>query len=213
MFTGIITDIGTITSHDQAGGDLRLRIACGFPADSLATGESVACSGCCLTVVASGISDQTYWFEVTLSEETLACTAPNMWQVGGRLNLERALMVGDRLSGHFVTGHVDGVAGIISVDSLSLGERARVRAGESRLLTLSAPPALLRYIAPKGSVTLDGVSLTVNAVEGDRFTVNLIPHTWQHTGFQYKNTGDAVNLEIDLLARYVERLRQTEHIA
>lgn len=191
MFTGIVSAVGKVT-HSQQSGDLRLRIEC--PWSDLALGESVACNGVCLTVVAASSGS----FEADLSAETLARTAPR-WEAGANINLERALKVGERLSGHFVTGHVDGLAVLREVTA----------SGGSHVLTLEAPPALSRFIAEKGSVTLDGISLTVNAVEGARFTVNIIPHTWQETNLSQRKQGDAVNLEIDVLARYAARL--TEH--
>lgn len=199
MFTGLITDIGTIVEATQRG-DLRLAVACAYPPESIAPGESIALNGCCLTVVE--INDAHLAF--TLSAETLERTAPR-WQVGERVNLERALRVGDSLGGHFVSGHVDGLATLISIEP----------SGDSRILTLDAPPALARFIAEKGSVTLDGVSLTVNAAEGTRFTVNIIPHTLAHTTLSDRRAGDALNLEIDLIARYLVRqeewARQKEH--
>lgn len=191
MFTGIISDIGTITkaSHD---GELRLEISCSFAPETIKIGDSIACSGVCLTVIE--ILDS--GFAVELSAETIACTAPNMWNVGNKLNLERAMRLGDTLDGNLVTGHVDGLATLENI----------AEAGGSHILTLSAPPALSRFIAQKGSVTLDGVSLTVNKVEGDRFWINIIPHTWTHTTICMRKTGDKINIEIDTIARYVARI-------
>lgn len=193
MFTGIISTIGDITYAHQSGGDLRIRIACQW--DDLAIGESVAVSGACLTVVEKSNS----WFEVDVSAETVARTAPNQWQHGTKLNLERALQLSERLSGHFVTGHVDGLALLRSVTP----------SGGSHVLSLEAPQGLAAYITAKGSVTLDGVSLTVNEVEGNNFQVNIIPHSWQHTTLGMRRAGDWLNLEIDLIARYVKRLMPT----
>ncbi|MDX2113067.1 MAG: riboflavin synthase [Alphaproteobacteria bacterium] len=188
MFTGIITSIGTVISSKQEG-DLTLAISC--PWNDLRIGESISVSGACLTV--------TTWqqgsFTVQLSGETLARTAPR-WNSGDKVNLERAMKLGDALDGHLVTGHVDGLARITAITPQ----------GGSHLVQIEAPPALSRYIAEKGSVTLDGVSLTVNQVEGARFSVNIIPHTWQATTLGERKTGDVLNLEIDLIARYVERL-------
>lgn len=189
MFTGIISSIGTIEARTQRG-DLRLRIACAW--DDFTMGESIACSGACLTVVEYGGGH----FSVDLSSETLARTAPGMWEKGRKLNLERALKMGDALDGHLVTGHVDGVAKLISV----------TETGGSHELCFEAPAALSRFIAEKGSVTLDGVSLTVNKVDGTKFHVNIIPHTWENTTLGLLQSGDSVNLEIDLIARYVARL-------
>lgn len=192
MFTGIVTMIGTVANVQGSTGDLRVRIHCGW--DDLAMGESVACGGACLTVV----GQDSGWFEVDISSETIARTAPDMWNNGARINLERALQMGDRLSGHLVTGHVDGLATVESVTP----------SGGSHGVWLSVPEELAAYIAPKGSVTLDGVSLTVNDVSGSRFSVNIIPHTWENTTLGNKKTGNKLNLEVDLIARYVRRLME-----
>jgi len=188
MFTGIISSIGTILSSGQEG-DLTVTISC--PWEDLRIGESIACNGACLTV--------THWqpgsFTVQLSAETTSRTAPR-WNEGGLVNLERAVKLGDALDGHLVTGHIDGLAKLTQMTSQ----------GGSHQLQLEAPPALSRFIAEKGSVTLDGVSLTVNKVDGQRFWVNIIPHTWQVTTLGKRQLGDVLNLEIDLIARYVERL-------
>jgi len=195
MFTGIITDIGTVRSVEQRG-DLRLVIGCGLDMDSVDLGASIACSGACLTVVDKGDD----WFAVDISQESVSRTAPGLWVEGARLNLERALRVGDELGGHIVTGHVDAIAVVASADDV----------GGSVNVAVDAPRALGRSIAPKGSVALDGVSLTVNQVEdqGDltRFTVNLIPHTGQHTTLGGMAAGRQLNLEIDVIARYLERM-------
>lgn len=195
MFTGIITDIGRITQV-EAGGDMRARIGCNYDMEGVAIGASIACDGVCLTVVAKGPD----WFDVDVSAETLSKTNIGAagWVLGQRVNLERALRIGDELGGHIVSGHVDGVA---------LIEDMR-HEGDSLRVTLSAPAELARFIAPKGSVTLNGTSLTVNEVEGNRFGVNLIPHTREVTTWGDARSGHKVNLEIDMLARYVARLAE-----
>ena len=204
MFTGIITDIGQIASSGQRQGeDLKLWIAAAQPLPQVAIGASIACSGVCLTVTA--IEGQR--FSVDVSGETVSRTVPGMWAEGRRLNLERALKVGDELGGHIVTGHVDGIG---AIDSIELAE------GSQRFL-IRAPAALAGAIAPKGSITVDGVSLTVNAVEdlptGEaRFTLNIIPHTAKMTTLGAAKPGDPVNLEIDVLARYLARMQQV-HIS
>lgn len=192
MFTGIVTHTGIITSCEQRG-DLRLGISCDW--DDLTAGESVAVNGVCLTV--TGCDKNKRRFFVDVSAETLACTAPR-WREGESVHLERALAVGDRLSGHMVTGHVDGIARIVEITP----------EGDSHVIDIEAPAPLARFIAAKGSVGLDGVSLTVNRVEGARFWVNIIPHTWAATTFKTRRPGDALNLEVDILARYAERLLQ-----
>lgn len=195
MFTGIITDIGRVKAAEERG-DLRLTIACGYDMDGVALGASIACSGVCLTVVDKGAD----WFAVDVSTETRARTAPGLWAEGARLNLERALKVGDELGGHIVTGHVDGIGAVASVEAV----------GDSTAITIAAGPEIAPYIARKGSVCVDGVSLTVNEVEplaeGVRFGINLIPHTGQHTTLGGLQAGREVNLEIDLIARYLERM-------
>lgn len=197
MFTGIITDIGRITAV-EARGDMRARITCAYDMSGVAIGASIACDGVCLTVVAKGDD----WFDVDVSAETLSRTniGAGGWRVDQRINLERALRVGDELGGHIVSGHVDGVARVLGA----------VHEGDSLRLTFEAPAALARFIAPKGSVALNGTSLTVNEVEGNRFGVNLIPHTREVTNWGEVATGQAINLEIDTLARYVARLTETE---
>lgn len=195
MFTGIITDIGRVLAVEMRG-DMRARIGCGYDMAGVDMGASIACDGVCLTVVAKGAD----WFDVDISAETLSKTniGANGWSVGKRLNLERALRVGDELGGHIVSGHVDGVARIVSA----------AREGDSLRLVFEAPAGLARFIAPKGSVALNGTSLTVNEVEGVRFGINLIPHTQEVTTWGEAREGDAVNLEIDTLARYVARLAE-----
>jgi riboflavin synthase len=196
MFTGIITDIGTIAKAEQRG-DLRLVIQCGYDMGGVDLGASIACSGCCLTVVDKGAD----WFAVDASAETVSKTSSGMWAEGNRLNLERALKVGDELGGHIVTGHVDGVGEILSVEPV----------GDSHKVTIAAPAALAPYIAEKGSITVDGVSLTVNSVTDAadgraHFTLNIIPHTWEVTTLGNWAVGGTVNLEIDVLARYLKRM-------
>lgn len=195
MFTGIITDIGTVTAVARRG-DMRARIGCGYDMGGVDLGASIACDGVCLTVVAKGAD----WFEVDISAETVSKTniGADGWQPGKRLNLERALRVGDELGGHIVSGHVDGVAVL---------EEMRDE-GDSLRLSFLAPDALARFIAPKGSVALNGTSLTVNEVDGQRFGINLIPHTREVTTWGDVVPGSAVNLEIDTLARYVARLSE-----
>ncbi|MGQ0671942.1 MAG: riboflavin synthase [Hyphomicrobium sp.] len=194
MFTGIITDLGEVASRD--GG--RFAIRSGYDAATIALGASIACDGCCLTVTGVMPAEGGSVFAVDVSNETLSKTTLASWQPGRRVNLERALKVGDELGGHMVSGHVDGLATIVDV----------MPDGESRRFTFDAAPALARFIASKGSVALDGTSLTVNDVAGRRFGVNLVPHTLTVTTWGRKRAGDTVNLEIDPLARYVARLME-----
>jgi riboflavin synthase len=198
MFTGIVTDVGRIASVSK-NGDTRVRIDCAYDADGIDIGASIACAGVCLTVVDRGPRDSGAWFDVDASAETLSKTNLGAWAKGTRVNLERALKVGDELGGHVVTGHVDGVAEVVSV----------TRDGDSTRVTFRAPESLARFIAEKGSVTLNGASLTVNEVAGATFGVNLIPHTKEVTTWGEVAVGDRVNLEIDILARYVARLAET----
>ncbi len=196
MFTGIITDLGRVRSVERGGGGAHFEIATAYDIAGVDIGASIACSGVCLTVVEKGDD----WFAVDVSGETLACTSLGGWRVGDPVNLERALRVGDELGGHIVSGHVDGVAEIVE----------RRPDGDSLRFEFEAPGQFARFIAPKGSVALDGVSLTVNEVAGDRFGVNIIPHTRERTTFGTAKPGDKVNLEIDVLARYVARLSEME---
>lgn len=195
MFTGIITDIGTIRSVKERG-DLRLTIGCDYDLSTVDMGASIACSGVCLTVVDKGPD----WFAVDVSAESLARTAEMHWEQGARLNLERALRLGDELGGHLVTGHVDGVATVANV----------VASGDSTVIAFRVAKSLGQFIAEKGSITVDGVSLTVNLVKDDadatQFAVNIIPHTAAHTTLGSLSQGDAVNIEIDVLARYLKRM-------
>ncbi|MDO5758083.1 MAG: riboflavin synthase [Rhodobacterales bacterium] len=192
MFTGIITDQGQIRSLQQDG-DLRARIGCGYDTKTIALGASIACDGVCLTVIETGDN----WFDVEISAETVSKTNLSTWSEGRAVNLERALKVGDELGGHIVSGHVDGVATITDM---------RDEGGSTRV-TLTAPKVLARFIAPKGSVALNGASLTVNEVDGCKFGINFIPHTKEVTTWGHAEVGDSVNLEIDTLARYVARLQ------
>ena len=200
MFTGIVTDIGEIVGlAPTAQGQLhRLRIACRYDRATIADGASIACNGVCLTVVASGTDAGRTWFDVDAAAETLALTTAKRWAVGTKLNLERALKIGDELGGHIVAGHADGIATILSRNDLP--DMARFE--------LSTTRELARFIAPKGSVTLDGVSLTVNAVEDIAFSVLIIPHTLNVTTLSRWHAGSEVNIEVDLMARYAARLSE-----
>jgi riboflavin synthase len=199
MFTGIVTDLGEVRSvHPRANNLSRITIYTRYPRAELIEGASVACSGVCLTVVDTGEEDGRVWFAADAAAETLAVTSVGRWRHGTRVNLERPLKLGDELGGHLVAGHVDGLATVIAREDMT--DMAR--------FTLRAPHELARFIAPKGSVALDGVSLTVNRVEGDAFTVLIIPHTLSVTGFGKLGEGDAVNLEIDTMARYAARLME-----
>jgi riboflavin synthase len=194
MFTGIVTDVGKVR-HIEKRGDTHIVIATNYDVAAVEIGASIACSGVCMTVVDKGGSADR-WFAVTASGETMSKTNMGQWKVGDRVNLERPLRVGDELGGHIVTGHIDGTAEIVGIEP----------DGESTRMTFQAPTALSRFIASKGSVALDGVSLTVNDVDGSRFGVNIIPHTTKVTTFGRMKPGSKVNLEIDLMARYVARL-------
>ena len=196
MFTGIISDVGRLREVDQRG-DLRARIGTAYDTGGIDIGASIACDGVCLTVVALGPD----WFDVDISAETVAMTniGRNAWATGRRINLERALRVGDELGGHIVSGHVDGVAEVVSITD----------EGDSTRIVMTAPADLVRFIAPKGSVALNGTSLTVNEVDGRSFGINLIPHTKDVTTWGDVRVGDVINLEIDTLARYVARLAET----
>ena len=193
MFTGIVTDIGTVTALDQ-GGDLTARITTSYDVKGIDIGASIASDGVCLTVVALGED----WYEVQVSAETVSKSNLGSWEVGKRVNLERALKVGDELGGHIVSGHVDGVAEVISMQD----------DGDSTRFAFRAPEELAKFIAPKGSVALNGTSLTVNDVQGAVFGVNIIPHTKEVTTWGDVAVGDMVNLEIDTMARYVARLAE-----
>lgn len=198
MFTGIITSVGEITAAERRNDDLRLTVACDYAPAGVAIGASIACSGVCLTVVEMGPHERGGRFKADVSAETLAKTTLGGLSVGDRINLERSLKIGDELGGHIVSGHVDGVGEVVGLRE----------DGESLRVEVEAPPKLARFIAAKGSIAMDGVSLTVNEVEGARLGVNLIPHTREVTTFGALTRGQKVNLEIDLLARYVARLAE-----
>jgi riboflavin synthase len=201
MFTGMITDIGRVESL-EARGDLRARIVSRYPSETIALGASIACDGICLTVVDLGPYGEGSWFDVDLSAETLSKTnvasGRTAWKPGTPINLERALRLGDELGGHIVSGHVDGVAEVVSL----------IEQGDSTRILFRVPDGLARFMAPKGSVALNGTSLTVNEVQGHTIGVNVIPHTKAETTWSLIEAGDLVNLEIDTLARYVARLSE-----
>ncbi len=198
MFTGLVGDVGTIVETQTRGELRRLRIACAFPAASIAIGASIACGGPCLTAVSVSETNEATIFDVDVGAETLARTTAGQWAVGTKLNLERSLKIGDELGGHIVTGHIDAVATIIETKAFD---------GMTRF-DIEAPAPLARFIAEKGSVSLDGTSLTVNSVAGTRFSVLLIPHTLAVTTWGARAAGDALNLEVDLMARYAARLTE-----
>ncbi|HYC68925.1 riboflavin synthase [Brevundimonas sp.] len=195
MFTGIVTDIGRVRSVRPTDRDRRYEIETAWDTATIDLGASISHAGCCLTVTEKGPG----WFAVEVSNETLSKTSLGDWTEGRRVNLERAAKLGDELGGHIVSGHVDGLGRIMAVEREAGSHRVRIE----------APAPLHRYIAPKGSITVDGVSLTVNTVEGSCFEVNIIPHTWEATTLGSLNPGDAVNLEIDMLARYLARWQET----
>jgi len=196
MFTGIITDVGRVVARESGKAGVRFQIQTAFAPDDIAIGASIACAGPCLTVVEKGTEGGAHWFAVDVSPETLEKTTAAGWEAGTPLNLERSLKIGDELGGHIVTGHIDGLADVI----------ARHDEGDYSRFEFAVPEALSRYIARKGSVALDGTSLTVNAVDGARFSVMLIPHTLEVTTWGQTTPGDRVNIEVDLMARYAERL-------
>ncbi|MCB1497286.1 MAG: riboflavin synthase [Bauldia sp.] len=200
MFTGIVSDIGTVIGNGQRNDVQRIAIACKFKPEDLVIGGSMACSGICLTVVScdSGDDGDTV-FEVDAAPETLEVTTASDWDIGRRVNLERPLKVGDELSGHLVSGHVDAVVSVVEREDL----------GETTRFWFDMPEKIGRLVAPKGSVALDGTSLTVNSVKEDRFDCLLIPHTLQVTNWNERKKGDRINLEVDLIARYVARLAET----
>src|SRR5215471_3857945 len=201
MFTGIVTDIGEVRSFEPRVSNLhRITVFCGYPQAEIVHGASIACSGVCLTIVDSGEEGGRTWFAVDAADETLRVTTVGRWRHGSKVNLERPLRLGDELGGHIVAGHVDGIATVIAREDMA--DMARI--------VLRVPRAVARFIAPKGSVALDGVSLTVNAVEGDTFSVLIIPHTLQVTTFGALHKGDDVNLEVDTMARYAARLAEVK---
>jgi riboflavin synthase len=197
MFTGIVTDIGTVTTSEDRG-DRRVVVRCGYDMAGVAIGASISCSGACMTVVEKGAD----WFAADVSGESVSKTASGMWEAGRRLNLERALKIGDELGGHIVTGHVDGVGTVLGV----------CEEGGSHRVGIRVPAGIAPFVAPKGSITVDGVSLTVNEVrdaeDGTHFAVNIIPHSWTVTTLGELIAGREVNLEIDVLARYLKRMRE-----
>ncbi|HEX3502770.1 MAG TPA: riboflavin synthase [Xanthobacteraceae bacterium] len=200
MFTGIVSDLGEIIEvQDKAENLRRITVGCSYNPDSIDIGASIACSGTCLTVVERGLRGNRMFFAVDAAAETLRLTTAGTWQPGSKLNLERALRLGDELGGHMVSGHVDGLAELIARDDFF----------DSSALTFRVPAELARFIAPKGSVALDGISLTVNEVKGDTFSVLLIPHTLKVTTFGTLAVGARVNLEVDQMARYAARLLDT----
>ena len=195
MFTGIVTDIGRVRSVQQTERDRRYEIDTAWDVSGIDLGASISHAGCCLTVVETGEG----WFAVEVSGETLSRTTLGAWKTGDGVNLERAARLGDEMGGHVVSGHVDGLSRVLSITP----------EGGSHRIEVEAPEPLHRFIAPRGSITVDGVSLTVNAVEGRVFSLNIIPHTWEVTTLGRLQPGDAVNLEIDMLARYLARWQET----
>lgn len=193
MFTGIVTDIGAIKSLKKDG-DLRAVIQTSYDMSGVAVGASIACSGVCLTVVEKTVGS----FTVDISAETIACTNISQWQEGTKINLERAMRLGDEFGGHIVSGHVDGIAVVEKIERVDASHRIR----------FSVPENLAIFVAAKGSIALDGISLTVNKVEGNSFEINIIPHTWEKTTVSNLSVGSKVNLEVDMLARYVARMKE-----
>jgi riboflavin synthase len=199
MFTGIVTDIGEVLAAEPREGLHRLTIGCRYDGASITQGASIACSGVCLTVVAAGVENGRTWFAADAAAETLSVTTIGTWRSGKRINLERSLKMGDELGGHLVAGHVDGLSEVLAREELT----------DSARFSLRAPAALARFIAPKGSVALDGVSLTVNEVSAETFSVLIIPHTLSVTTLGGLQAGDKVNLEADMMARYAARLLES----
>jgi riboflavin synthase len=197
MFTGIITDVGTVQLIGKRG-DTTIKIATAYDPATIALGASIACAGACLTVIAKGGREGEGWFSVEASAETLSKTTLGAWGPGTRVNLERSLRVGEEIGGHIVSGHVDGVGDVVSV----------APEGDSKRFKIKAPKQLAKFIAAKGSIALDGTSLTVNEVDGNSFGVNIIPHTAKVTTWGAIKAGDKVNIEIDMLARYLARLKE-----
>jgi riboflavin synthase len=198
MFTGLVSDVGEVLSVEPRGGLTRLRVACAYAPASIALGASIAHNGVCMTVVDFGPRGQGAWYDIDAAAETLAITTAGQWRVGTKLNLERALKIGDELGGHLVSGHVDGVAKLA----------ARKDFDGMAHFDIVAPHALAKFIAEKGSVALDGTSLTVNKVDGDAFTILLIPHTLAVTTWGLRKAGDDINIEVDVMARYAARLSE-----
>lgn len=202
MFTGIVTDVGRVRSIERRG-DTRIEIVTAYPMEEVAIGASICCGGACMTVIEKGAEDGGGWFAFDASDESLSRTSLGSWAVGTEVNLERSLRMGDEMGGHVVTGHVDGLAVLESIEPV----------GDSHRIQILAPEGLEGLVAEKGSVALDGVSLTVNGVQDRRFWINLIPHTWAHTTFRNRRPGDVLNMEVDPLARYVARLLSTSAAA
>lgn len=198
MFTGLVSDVGEVLSVEPRGGLTRLRVACAYDPASIALGASIAHNGVCMTVVDVGARGPGAWYDIDAAAETLAVTTAGQWRVGTKLNLERALKIGDELGGHLVSGHVDGVAKLA----------ARKDFDGMAHFDIVAPHALAKFIAEKGSVALDGTSLTVNKVDGDGFTILLIPHTLAVTTWGLRKAGDDINIEVDVMARYAARLSE-----
>lgn len=205
MFTGLVSDVGRVVAASGGGRLRRFRIVSSYAPDGIALGASIACSGPCLTVTASGREGEGAWFEVDAAAETLERTTAPSWAVGTRLNLERSLKIGDELGGHLVTGHIDGVAEIVSREEVTGGDW-----GPTARFGIRAPGAVSRFVAAKGSVSLDGTSLSVNGIEGDVFSVLIIPHTLAVTTWGERRAGDLLNLEVDLMARYAARLAEAD---
>ena len=206
MFTGIITDVGEVVAAEGTQGTLkRLRIQSSYDPATIALGASIACGGPCLTVVKVEPREGGCWFEVDAAAETLERTSVGNWREGTRINLERSLKIGDELGGHIVTGHVDGLATIVAREAITAGDDP---CGPTARFVIRAPHALAPFIAEKGSVCLDGTSLTVNSVDGDLFSVLIIPHTLAVTTWGERQAGDTLNLEVDLMARYAARLAE-----
>jgi riboflavin synthase len=211
MFTGIVTDVGEVVAAEGAQGTLkRLRIHASYDPATIALGASIACGGPCLTVVAVGPRDGGCWFDVDAAAETLALTTVGTWVPGTRVNLERSLRIGDELGGHIVTGHVDGLATIVAREAITAGDNPW---GPTARFDIRAPASMARFIAAKGSVCLDGTSLTVNTVADDVFSVLIIPHTLAVTTWGERQSGDKLNLEVDLMARYAARLAEARPAA
>ena len=196
MFTGLISDVGKVAASEMRGSVRRLRVSCSYPVEGIAIGASIACSGPCLTAVATGTADGRTWFDVDAGPETLERTTVGDWQPGRTINLERSLKIGDELGGHLVSGHVDGIATVI--ERLDIGETVR--------FDIEAPETLGGFIAQKGSISLDGTSLTINTVQGRTFSVLLIPHTLEVTTWRDVRAGARLNIEVDTMARYAARL-------
>ncbi len=196
MFTGLVSDVGEVAGIEPLGELLRVRIFCSYLPETIAVGASIACNGPCLTAVKAGVSGNRSFFDVDVGAETLARTNASMWRQGSKLNLERSLKLGDELGGHIVTGHIDGIAEIVNLEDFD----------GMRKILIHAPQELARFIAEKGSISLNGTSLTVNSVAGQEFSILLIPHTLAVTTWGDAFTGEKLNLEVDLMARYAARL-------